>query len=65
MIGWIMTGVLLLVVARIVWAEVKCGRKSHDFLSKINQDITTLHSQATTTYRSKFGRDPDRSGDAP
>lgn len=65
MIGWIMTGVLLLFVVRIVWAEIKCGRKHHDFLSKIDEEITALNSQVTTTYRSRLGRDPDHSGNQP
>jgi hypothetical protein len=65
MIGWVMTGVLLLIVMRIVWAEIKCGRKSHAFLSKIDQDITNLNNRVTTTYKSRLSRNPDHSGNQP
>lgn len=60
MISWIVTFVVVALVGRIVWAEVKCGRRSRDFLSKLNSDITHIHSRASITYRARYGKDPEQ-----
>jgi len=58
MIAWLMTVAVALFVGRIVWAEVRCGRRNHAFLSKIDQDIEALRSQVIVTYKSRHGADP-------
>lgn len=61
MIGWISwatTVVLALLIVRIVWIEVKCGRKSKDTLASTNEQIETIKRSATERYRAKFGKDP-------
>jgi cytochrome b len=58
MISWIITIALALLVARIVWTEVKCGRKFKTNLASTNEQIESIKKHATTTYRAKFGRDP-------
>lgn len=55
---WIVTAVLALIVARIVWLEVVCGRKSKEFLARTNEEIATITENAKRSYRAKFGRDP-------
>lgn len=56
--SWIITGVLVLFLARIVYLEVICGRKSKEFLRNANEQIHDLRRRATESYRAKFGRDP-------
>ena len=58
MISWIITGVLALAVARIIWVEVKCGRRFKGALATTNEQIETIKRSATANYRAKFGRDP-------
>jgi hypothetical protein len=57
-ISWIITGVLALLVARIIWVEVKCGRKFKGALATTNAQIEEIKQSATANYRAKFGRDP-------
>jgi hypothetical protein len=58
MASWVITAVLALIVLRIVYLEVVCGRRSKAFLKKTNEEIRELHTNATASYRAKFGRDP-------
>lgn len=58
MIAWVVTGILALLVMRIVWIEVKCGRRTHDALSKTDAEINIIKQSATESYRAKFGKDP-------
>ena len=58
MISWIVTIALALAVARIVWVEVKCGRKFKVNLASTNEQIEAIKRSATETYRAKFGKDP-------
>ncbi len=58
MISWIVTGVLALVIARVVWIEVKCGRRFKGALATTNAQIDAIKQSATANYRAKFGRDP-------
>lgn len=58
MISWFATIVLALVVARIVWVEVKCGRKTKTALASTNEQIERIKHNATVRYRAKYGRDP-------
>ena len=55
---WIITGFVVIVVLRIVYLEVVCGRQRKEFLVKANAEIADLTARATTNYRKKFGRDP-------
>lgn len=58
MISWIATITLALVVARIVWVEVKCGRKSKTALASTNEQIESIKRNVTEKYREKYGKDP-------
>ena len=58
MISWVITGILALAVLRIVWVEVKCGRKFKGNLASTNEQIESIKRSVTETYRAKFGRDP-------
>lgn len=58
MISWVVTVVLALVVARIIWIEVKCGRKFKGALVSTNEQIESIKQNVTATYRAKYGRDP-------
>lgn len=58
MISWIATVTLALVVLRIVWVEVKCGRKSNTALTSTNEQIESIKRSATERYRAKYGKDP-------
>lgn len=58
MISWVITGILALVVARIVWIEVKCGRKFKGTLVSTNEQIESIKQHVTETYRAKYGREP-------
>ena len=58
MISWVITGLLALAVIRIVWVEVKCGRKFKGALASTNEQIESIKRNATEAYRAKFGRDP-------
>ncbi len=58
MISWIITGILALAVVRIVWVEVKCGRKFKGNLNSTNEQIESIKKSVTETYRAKYGRDP-------
>lgn len=58
MLSWIITAALAVFFGWIIFVEVKCGRRSKEFLAKTNEEINTLGRNATRTYRAKFGRDP-------
>ena len=58
MTAWIITGTLAIIIAMIIYTEVKCGRRSKDFLVKANAEIDTLRHNAMRAYRARFGRDP-------
>lgn len=58
MISWIITGILALVIARVIWVEVKCGRRFKGALATTNAQIEAIKQSATANYRAKFGRDP-------
>ena len=58
MISWLVTVLLAAVVARIVWIEVKFGRKSNIALASTNEQIEAIKLNVTESYRSKFGKDP-------
>lgn len=58
MISWIITGVLALAIVRIIWVEVKCGRRFKGALATTNAQIEEIKLSATANYRAKFGRDP-------
>lgn len=58
MTSWIITGLLAVVIAWIIYTEVRCGRRSKAFLAKANEEINALGRSATIAYRAKFGRDP-------
>lgn len=58
MISWIVTGILALAVLRIVWVEVKCGRKFKGNLASTNEQIESIKRNVTETYRAKYGKDP-------
>lgn len=58
MISWIATIALALVVARIVWIEIKCGRKSKTALASTNEQIESIKRNVTEKYRAKYGKDP-------
>lgn len=58
MLVWIITAVVVLVVARIVYLEVICGRRSRAFLAETNVQIASVTQLAKDRYRAKFGRDP-------
>ena len=55
---WLITGVLAIIVAMIVRAEVRCGRRTKDFFEVIAPEIDKLKSDSLARYRAKFGRDP-------
>jgi hypothetical protein len=57
-ISWIITGILALAIIRIVWVEVKCGRRFKGTLANTNEQIEEIKRSATANYRAKFGRDP-------
>jgi len=58
MTPWLITAVLAVVIAWIVFTEVKCGRRSENFFIKTNAEIDALRRSAMIAYRAKFGRDP-------
>ena len=58
MTSWIITGILALAIARIIWIEVKCGRRFKGTLAATNAQIETIKRSATESYRAKYGRDP-------
>jgi hypothetical protein len=58
MTSWIITAVLALAIAWIIYTEMKCGRRSKSMLAKTNEDINTLRRNATVAYRARYGRDP-------
>lgn len=58
MLVWIITAAVVLVVGRIVYLEVRCGRRNTMFLDKTDAQIASFKEQATERYRAKFGRDP-------
>lgn len=58
MTPWLITIILAVVIAWIVYTEVKCGRRSKAFLAQANKEINALGRSATIAYRAKFGRDP-------
>lgn len=57
-ISWGITLVLGLAIARIVWIEIKCGRRHKSVLSSTNEQINSIKMSVTERYREKFGRDP-------
>jgi len=58
MISWAFTAILALLIFRIVWVEVKCGRRFKGALANTNEQIEEIKRSATANYRAKFGRDP-------
>ena len=58
MTSWFVTVALALIVARIIWVEVKCGRKTKSALATTNAQIESIKRSATEKYRAKFGKDP-------
>lgn len=58
MTTWIITGLLIVVIARVVYAEVKHGRRTKDFLENISPEIEALNNSVARKYRAKFGKDP-------
>jgi hypothetical protein len=58
MLVWIISAITVLVVVRIVYLEVLCGRRSRAFLARTNEDIASMTRLAKERYRAKFGRDP-------
>ncbi len=58
MMAWIVTGVLALIVVRIVWLEILGGRRRSEKLARTNEEIATITRNATESYRAKFGKDP-------
>jgi hypothetical protein len=57
-ISWSATITLALIIARIMWVEIKCGRKNKSALSSTSEQINSIKQSATERYRAKFGRDP-------
>ena len=58
MISWIATVALALIVIRIVWVEVKFGRRSNTALASTNEQIESIKRNVTEKYREKYGKDP-------
>lgn len=58
MTAWIFTGVTAFVVLLIILAEIRCGRRSKEFLKGINPEIDALTNSVTAKYRAKYGKDP-------
>jgi hypothetical protein len=58
MISWIITAVLGLFIARIVWIEVRFGRVTKTKLMATNAQIEDIKQNVTRRYREKFGKDP-------
>ena len=58
MTTWIITGVLALLVGLIVYAEIRCGRRTKHFLEAISPEIDALNSSVLRKYRAKYGKDP-------
>jgi hypothetical protein len=58
MTSWLITALLAVIIAWIIYTEVRCGRRSKAFLAKANEEINALGRSATIAYRAKYGRDP-------
>lgn len=58
MIVWITTVFLALMVARIIYLEVRDGRRSRVAQEITRVQIDTLKNKAIVRYQTKFGRDP-------
>jgi hypothetical protein len=56
--SWIITIALAAIVALVVIAEVRCGRRNKAFHRKIDPEIEKLQTSVITKYREKFGREP-------
>lgn len=58
MVEWIFTGVFLVVLAAVIRTEIRCGRRTKDFLVTIGPEIEDLNRRAVAKYRARFGQDP-------
>lgn len=58
MITWIMTTLVVLVAAYIMWLEARHTRRTNDDLAKTTEQIEAVKQSATRTYRIKYGKDP-------
>lgn len=54
---WISTLVLVIVLAAIVWAEVRSGRRNRVRLAKTQQQIDDLAKVTFDRHREMFGKD--------
>lgn len=54
----IVTIMLILVIAKTVYNEIKYGRKTIAILESTHAEITILTNNVSRVYRSKFGKDP-------
>lgn len=57
-VSWIVTVGLAAIVALLIVAEIRCGRRNKVFHQKINPEIEKLQASVITKYREKFGREP-------
>lgn len=55
---WFITLLLAVLVLFIIYAEVRHGRRSKDFLEAIGPEIDALNKSVRRKYRAKHGRDP-------
>lgn len=58
MLTWIITGILVLFVGLIIYAEIRCGRRAKDFLETISPEIEALNDSVLRKYRAIHGKDP-------
>jgi hypothetical protein len=58
MTTWIITGALAFIVVLIVYAEVRCGRRTKNFLDTLAPEIDALNDSVLRKYRAKYGKDP-------
>lgn len=58
MTTWIITGLLVAIIARVVYAEIRHGRRTKNFLEHISPEIEALNDSVTRKYRAKYGKDP-------
>jgi|JI10StandDraft_1071094.scaffolds.fasta_scaffold61846_3 hypothetical protein len=57
-LSWIVTGLIIVLVARLIWVEVRQGRRIEHRLSKTNAEIDSVKHSALATYQARFGKDP-------
>lgn len=58
MTAWAFTIILAVIVALIVRAEIRCGRRSKDFMNTVMPEIDALKKSAVRKYQAKYGRAP-------